>query len=125
MSDELEMVLRLVAEGRLSAEEAAPLVEALTRAAQGHREPGPAAPTRGGGAATSSPRHLRVRVRDAGRTVVNLRVPLAFAEMALGAVPGMGADQGERIRAAIAAGVTGPILDVEDPDGDGVLITLE
>ena len=32
MAEELETVLRLVAEGRLSPEEAAPIIEALTRA---------------------------------------------------------------------------------------------
>lgn len=30
-----------------------------------------------------------------------------------------------RIRQAVAAGELGPIIDVEDPDGDGVLISLE
>ena len=34
-------------------------------------------------------------------------------------------DQADRIRQAVKAGVTGPIIDVEDPDGDGVLISVE
>ena len=34
MPDELETILRLVAEGALSAEEAAPIIDALTRAEQ-------------------------------------------------------------------------------------------
>ena len=35
------------------------------------------------------------------------------------------AEQGGRIRQAIAENLSGPILDVEDEDGDGVLITME
>jgi hypothetical protein len=40
-------------------------------------------------------------------------------------VPGISQEQGDQIREAIAAHMTGPIVDVEDEDGDGVLITLE
>ena len=46
-------------------------------------------------------------------------------DAALGIVPGIGGDQAERIRQAIQAGSIGPIVDVEDPDGDGVLISVE
>lgn len=119
MSDELETVLRLVADGHLSPGEAAPIIEAL-RATESRSRPQPA-PAGGAGRG----RQIRIRVTEGGRTVVNLRVPLSFAETALRMVPGLGTDQGERIRAAIASGMPGPILDVEDPDGDGVLISLE
>jgi hypothetical protein len=40
-------------------------------------------------------------------------------------VPGLSSEQSERIRAAIAAGSSGPIVDVEDEDGDGVVISME
>ena len=139
MSEELETVLRLVADGTLTPEQASPIIEALTRAEeaipgegirgrraervqsqfeQAHsRDQDPAA----GG----SGRQLRIRVTEHGRQVVNLRIPIGFVDAALRFVPGIGGDQGERIRAAVLAGAVGPIVDVEDPDGDGVLISLE
>jgi hypothetical protein len=131
VTDKLATVLRLVAEGHLSPEEAAPIIDALGggRARQAAQPDAAASqPAEHGGVHVHAPeqaRHVRVRVTERGRTVVNLRVPLAFAEMALKAVPGLGTGQSDRIRAAIESGTLGPILDVEDPDGDGVLITLE
>lgn len=122
---DLETILRLVAEGHLTPDEAAPIIAALT-----------APPPPGGEGPQPSPtpppltnarpaRHVRIKVSEKGRQVVNLRIPLAFADMAARMVPGLSGEQSERIRAAIEAGLSGPILDVEDPDGDGVLITVE
>lgn len=173
MAEELEAVLRLVAEGRLTPEEAAPIIDALTRAerpgpvdddlergeAWADEIPGVAGLDRLGErisrrvqrsvsrahrraeraherasarmAAQADPgmrrsRQLRIRVTERGRQVVNLRIPIGFVESALRFVPGLGGDQAERIRDAVRAGAVGPILDVEDPDGEGgVLITVE
>ena len=125
MSDELETVLRLVAEGRLTPEEAAPIVAALQRRPAPPAPPSTAlAPTAdrmpGGGA-----RQLRIRVEERGRTVVNLRVPLAVASAAIDLVPGLSGDYAARVHAALAGGAIGPIIDVEDPDGDAVQISIE
>ena len=130
MPDELQVILRMVAEGHLSPEEAAPVIEALTRHARpvsafgegvaedpGTAQVEPAASTGG--------RQIRIRVSERGRQVVNLRIPLAFADMALRMVPGLGPEQTQRIRAAVGSGGTGAILDVEDEDGDSVLISVE
>ncbi len=173
MAEELEAVLRLVAEGRLTPEEAAPIIEALTRAETTERDaPDPDAWTdewsddlRGldrldrlgerissrvqrrvarahrrasrvharasermaaHGGHPGRGRQLRIRVTERGRQVVNLRIPIGFVETALRFVPGLGGDQAERIRDAVRAGAVGPILDVEDPDGEGgVLISVE
>jgi len=123
MSDELETILRLVAEGKLTPEEAAPIVAALSE----RHDPPPITATQpvvhrspGDGA-----RQLRIRVEEQGRTVVNLRVPLSVAETALNMVPGLAGEQAARVRAALEGGAIGPIIDVEDPDGDAVLISLE
>ncbi len=70
-------------------------------------------------------RQLRIRVTEHGRQVVNLRIPIGFVDAALSFVPGIGGDQSERIRQAVAAGTLGPIIDVEDPDGDSVVISVE
>ena len=135
MSGELETVLKLVAEGRLTPEEAAPIVAALTErsaaagsAAGGSTESPESAvipEPMSGEILGAGPRQLRIRVEERGRTVVNLRVPLSVAETALHMVPGLGGEQAARVRAALEGGTIGPIIDVEDPDGDAVMISLE
>jgi hypothetical protein len=128
MSEELEALLRLVAEGRLTPEEAAPIVAALT-GRTGSTGDASARTADGEPVSTSilpaGPRQLRIRVEERGRTVVNLRVPLAVAETALNMVPGLAGEQAARVRAALEGGAIGPIIDVEDPDGDAVMISLE
>lgn len=123
MSDELDALLRLVAEGRLTPEEAAPLVAALTE--RPSPPPSSAVVPASGRVLEAGPRQLRIRVEERGRTVVNLRVPLSVAETALNMVPGLAGEQAARVRAALEGGTIGPIIDVEDPDGDAVLISLE
>ena len=148
MPEELETILRLVAEGKLSPEEAAPIIDALTRAERGtppdpldrmHRRMERAGQRLGQAFARADERisdaqsavsggggkQLRIRVTEHGRQVVNLRIPIGFVDAALQFVPGLAGDQSQRIRDAVNAGTTGPILDVEDPDGDGVLISVE
>ncbi|HET9498065.1 MAG TPA: hypothetical protein VFP83_07040 [Candidatus Limnocylindria bacterium] len=123
MSDELEALLRLVAEGRLTPEEAAPLVAALTE--RSAPPPSSAVVPASGRVLDAGARQLRIRVEERGRTVVNLRVPLSVAETALNMVPGLAGEQAARVRAALEGGTIGPIIDVEDPDGDAVMISLE
>jgi hypothetical protein len=122
MTDELETVLRLVRDGRISAEEAAPIVEALGRARRSRGEPPPTGPSTMAGRVR---RHLRIRITEHGRQVVNLRIPIGFADAALRAIPGIDRDQAARIRSAVDSDDFGPILDVEDESGDGVLIGVE
>jgi hypothetical protein len=156
-ADPLDQVLRLVAEGRLTAEEAAPILAALDEApaaagpgarpgetgrATGpgstppggfgfHAPPGvdgadrftpgdAAADTGPGGSATS----LRIEVRDNGRNVVNLRLPIGVGRFALDRVPGLSGDQVDRVREAMNTGFRGPVLVVDDGDS-GVRIVLE
>jgi hypothetical protein len=127
--DALERVLRLVAEGRLTADEAGPILDALEqrggsdRGAAEARTPGqddePDPATNRDPAKT-----LRVEVTDGGRAVVNLRIPLSLGRAALSQVPGISDATSDRIREAIIAGIKGPIVDVDDGD-DGVRISLE
>jgi hypothetical protein len=169
--DEIETVLRLVAEGHLTPEDAAPIIEALAaaerahdadadeepfgfdavehawsfderarrrlqrgidranrRAARAHARADAAAEraSRAADDAFALRRHLRIRVTERGRQVVNLRIPIGFVDTALRFVPGLAGDQAERIREAVRAGAVGPIIDVEDADGaGGVLISVE
>jgi hypothetical protein len=136
-ADPLEQVLRLVAEGRLTAQEAGPIIAALDDrpADQPPRPeppggfgpnpppktppPGPDGFADGRGAST-----LRIEVRDHGRLVVNLRLPIAAGRFALDSVPGLSGDQVTRVRDALRSGARGTLLEVDD-HGDGVRILLE
>lgn len=131
MSDVLEQVLRLVAEGRLTAEEAAPILAALDAATGTRSAPAePGAPDvaggRGGrGDRGNPPRYARIQVSEADRPVVDLRIPISLGRFALAQVPGISAEHLADVEAAIAAGTHGPILQVRDADGDSVRIELE
>ena len=138
MSGELEALLKLVSEGSLTAEEAAPIVAALEekarRDARGRRPAGaagragatagarPATPARprssspAEGSASSWP-------RTAARSI-NIQIPLAAAGFAIDQVPGLSPDHRSRIVEAIQTGMTGPILEVSD-HGDEVRIVIE
>ena len=127
MTDALEIILNLVAAGRLTADEAAPLIAALQDRS---RDPGSKQANdkaeRAGGTGTGQARQVRVEVKERGRNVVNVRVPVALGQAAIGYVPGISAADAERIREALALGLTGQILEVMEEDGDSsVRIVLE
>ena len=136
MTEAFEQVLQLVAQGKLSAEEAAPILEALERkpkATPGAPVP-PAPPTPPAfgadlgpmtGEPGKSPRFARIEVRERGRRVVDLRIPISLGKFALSRVPGLSSQQIAEVEDAVTSGAHGPILDVQDPDGDGVRIVLE
>ncbi len=144
MSGALEVLLRLVSEGRITAEEAAPIVAALEERApsetrpngvgtgsgaagarQSAKETGREGGRRAGGAQELlDGRKIRVYVAEKGRQVINLQIPLAAAGFAIDQVPGLSPDHRSRIAEAIRSGMTGPILEVSD-DGDEVRIAIE
>ena len=141
MGDAVDDILRLVADGRLTPEEAAPILDALTAADRASRgsTTGPAAPgahgasgTGGpsgssgpsGPSATSTPNRIRVQVRENGRVVVDLQVPGVLAGLA-GSLPGIPAGYADRVREAIRTGLRGPIVDIRDEDDSGLTITLD
>jgi len=140
MSDPFERVLNLVAEGRLTAEEAAPILDALERTPKA--SPSSSAPSGTGASATGptietgadagmssgdgrTPRFARIEVRENGRRVVDLRIPISLGRFALSRVPGLSKEQIAEVEDAVSHGAHGPILDIEDTDGDGVRIVLE
>jgi hypothetical protein len=131
MSDELATVLRLVSEGKLSAEEAAPIIAALSRprAPQPPEPPQPPEhPFAGAASAKGSGRgrRIRIQVNERGGKVVDVRIPLAFAAMAARVIPGIPERYADLIREAVESDTVGPIVDVsEDEDGDSVLISIE
>ena len=134
MADPLDEVLRLVAEGRLTAEEAAPVIDALQAVGMaggdddnaGTESPDQQTDGTSRQGSTTRPRTLRLEVSEGGRKVVNLRVPIALGRMGIDRIPGLSADNVSRIRQALDEGMTGPILAVdEDDEGNGVRIVLE
>jgi hypothetical protein len=70
--DERMKILNMLAEGRLSPEEAAQLLEAL-----GGRSGGPA----------HKPQWLRIRVAEDGREKVKVNIPLSLARMGIALLP--------------------------------------
>ena len=137
MSGELEALLKLVSEGKLTAEEAAPIVAALeaqsdkggSSTSAGRARPTESRPrdeTRCGGTAQEAlaGRRIRIFVAENGSPIINLQIPLAAAGFAIDQVPGLSPDHRSRIVEAIQTGMTGPILEVSD-HGDEVRIVIE
>src|SRR4051794_39722135 len=126
---DVEKILKLVAEGALTPQEADEILTALSATHDSNlaAEPGqPAQATQSSGQQRNqdTPRHLRIQVTERGRPVVNLRVPMNIAGWASAYLPGLSDENANRIRSAIDSGVRGPIIDIGDGD-DRVLITSE
>jgi hypothetical protein len=132
MSDEMNTVLRLVAEGKLSPEEAAPIIEALSQARDAvARAPHAMAIAAEAFDAADRPlgrgrgRRVRIQVNERGRRVVDVRVPLAFAAAAARMVPGIPESYAALIEQAVDSNTIGTIVEAEDETGDGVVISME
>jgi hypothetical protein len=125
MSGELEALLRLVSEGKITAEEAAPIVAALEEKARSEDSKAGAS-ERGSRVFQDllTDRRLRVYVAENGRPVIDIRIPMAAAGFAIDQVPGLSEDHRSRIAEAIQAGTTGPVVEVSDGH-DEVRVTIE
>ncbi len=120
-TEERMKILKMIEEGKLSAEEGAKLLAALAGANR---------PL--GGLSASGAKWLRVRVTDvaSGRSKATVQIPLALmdAGMKIGAhfapeVEGVNMDQ---LMEALRSGMTGKIIDVtDDEDGEHVEIFVE
>src|SRR5512132_2025238 len=104
-----EKILKLVAEGALTPEEADEILNALNAASEERPtdsgQPFPASQTQAERMSTqSAPRHLRIQVTERGRPVVNLRVPMNIAGWASAYLPGLSEENADRIRSAISSG---------------------
>jgi len=123
-AEERMRILKMIEDGKISAEEGARLLSALN---ENRRGPGPSFP-RGAGAA----RWLRVRVTDVatGRSKATVQIPLALMEsgMKIGAhfAPEVEGVDMPTIMEALRSGMTGKIVDVVDEkDGEHVEIFVE
>ena len=123
-SEERMKILKMIEEGKISAEEGTKLLSALS----GPRTPTPPrAPGMPG-----APRWLRIRVTDVrtGRSKASVQIPLALVDagMKIGAhyAPEVEGVNMSNVMEAIRSGVTGKIIDVTDEeDGEQVEIYVE
>ena len=129
MNAELDLaeILRRVADGELSVEDAEPLVEAAQADGDGPPPARTQRPERAArGPAPERPtRTVHIEVTERGRKVVDLRMPASLTSLAGAGVPGLGSGHVERLREALRNGLIGPVLEVEDEHGDGVRISTE
>ncbi len=123
-SEERMKILKMIEEGKLSAEEGTKLLSALN----GPKPPNPPRmPGMPGG-----PRWLRIRVTDVrtGRSKASVQIPLALVDagMKIGAhfAPEVEGVNMSNVMEALRSGVTGKIIDVTDEqDGEHVEIYVE
>lgn len=121
--EERMKILKMIEEGKLSAEEGTKLLAALSE----RRGPPPRTPGMPGPA-----RWLRIRVTDtrSGRSKASVQIPLALVDAGLkiGAhfAPQVEGVDMSNVMEALRAGVTGKIIDVtDDEDGEHVEIYVE
>ncbi len=126
--EERMKILKMIEEGKISAEEGTKLLSALN---QSRRGPGMPTPPRPPGVAGTA-RWLRIRVTDTrtGRSKASVQIPLALVDagMKIGAhfAPEVEGVDMSNVMDALRAGVTGKIIDVVDEDdGEHVEIYVE
>ena len=124
-SEERMKILKLIEEGKISADEGSKLLTALSDTRRGI--PTPPRPLGTGGA-----HWLRVRVTDTrtGRSKASVQIPLALVDagMKIGAqfAPEVQGVDMSNVMEALRMGVTGKIIDVVDEeDGEHVEIFVE
>ena len=126
--EERMKILKMIEDGKISAEEGAKLLAALAEGSRGF--PGPAVPGKPG--RPGAPRTLRIRVTDTatGRSKASVQIPLALVDagMKIGAhfAPEVEGVDMSNVMDAMRSGVTGKIIDVvDDEDGEHVEIYIE
>ena len=124
--EERMKILKMIEEGKISAEEGTKLLAALSEGRRGSSPP-PFPSSRPG-----APRTLRVRVTDmvTGRSKASVQIPLALVDagMKIGAhfAPEVEGVDMTNVMDALRSGVTGKIIDVvDDEDGEHVEIYIE
>jgi hypothetical protein len=129
-SEERLKVLKMVQEGKITAEVAAELLKALDASARkadaDERSTSSFSGGKGGG------RFFRVRVTDTatGRTRVNIRLPVGMVNagirMGMRFSPEVEGLDATRMAEALASGETGQIMDIyDDEDGEHVEVFIE
>lgn len=122
-TEERMKILKMIDEGKLSAEEGAKLLSALSASQKA---------SSGSGLSASGARWLRVRVTDtaSGRSKATVQIPISLidAGMKIGAhfAPEVAGVDMSEVMDALRNGMTGKIIDVmDDEDGEHVEIFVE
>lgn len=111
-TEERKKILKMVSEGKITAEEAARLLSALSRTGKGKQSE----------SSGKEPRWLRVKVTDVhtGRAKVNVNLPFSMVQVGLkmGAkfVPDMDGVDLDGLSEALRSGMTGKIIDIVDEE---------
>jgi hypothetical protein len=110
-------ILRMIEQGKISAEDGARLLAALSGHNQAEKMPRPSV--------FDSSRNLQVRVSDLGssRQKMNVTVPVGLVQLVVNWLPSSAKSQLEQVQAAIDAGVTGKLLEVVDQEA-GVRVEI-
>ncbi len=122
-SEERMKILQMIQDGKISAEDGAKLLSAISENAKTQKPSGTQR--------TRESRFMRVRVTDvaSGKTKVSVNLPLGLVDAGLNIasnfMPDMGVDAASEISAAINEGLTGKIVDVMDEDGEHIEIYIE
>jgi len=121
--EERMQILKMIEEGKISAEEGAKLLQALSAKSDRRKSAAPG---------DDEPRWLRVRVTDldSGKNKVNVNIPMGLVNVGLkmGArfAPNVEGLDYDEITSAIKSGAQGKIVDVVDEeDGERVEIFIE
>jgi hypothetical protein len=124
--EERMKILKMIEEGKISADEGSKLLSALSDSRRGL----PTSPRQPGSSGTA--RWLRIRVTDTrtGRSKASVQIPLALVDagMKIGAhfAPEVEGVDMSNVMEALRMGVTGKIIDVVDEeDGEHVEIYVE
>ena len=123
MNEERKRILQMLAEGQISAEEAAELIEALDDAPPAVAKPRPEGPAR----------LLRMYIHDPeDATEVKINLPLALARFALKFIPEQqqaqiseaGFELDELLASLKSETPAGRLVEIEDGDGTRVIIEV-
>ena len=122
--EERMKILKMVEDGKISAEDGAKLLAALS---ESRKAPPPSSMPPGGEA-----RWFRVRVTDlaSGKTKVNVNIPMGLVNVAIKAgarfAPGLDSEQMQALAEGLKSGAVGKIIDATDEeDGERVEIFVE
>ncbi len=123
-SEERMQILKMIQEGKITAEEGARLLAALAEGARSEKK--------AAGGPGASPSWFRVRVSDlaSGRDKVNVNIPMGLVNVGIkmGArfAPEIEGVNPDEIMAALKSGTQGKIIDViNEEDGEHVEIFVE
>ena len=110
-NEERIMILRMIEEGKISADEGTRLLAAFGADEGEQTDAKPQDPT--------ASRSLRVRVTDSvtGSQKINVNIPASLVSFGLQFVPDSADFDAQAVRQAIDSGHTGRIVDIQDDEG--------